>query len=104
VEEEECRDCLAENIRRLARRRGVSVEQLADLSGLSRSTLWAILASKYNATIRTVVRVANALDCRPRDLFDERWLPAHVTVREVPLAANPRSPTKSKTRHRPSSR
>jgi transcriptional regulator with XRE-family HTH domain len=94
VEEEECRDCLAENIRRLAHRRRLSIEQVADFSGVSRSTLWAILASKYNPTLRTVVRVANALDVTPRDLVDERSVSARTKQRSPQLAANPSSKKK----------
>jgi transcriptional regulator with XRE-family HTH domain len=72
VDERECRAYLADNIRRIAKRHRISIERVADLAGLSRSTVWALLAQKHNPTLRTLVVLANALNCRPQDLIAVR--------------------------------
>jgi transcriptional regulator with XRE-family HTH domain len=70
VTERECRERLARNVRRLARRKRMSIEHLADFAEISRATLWRLLACMHNPTLRTLVKLANALECSPKDLLD----------------------------------
>jgi len=72
VDERECRECLAANVRRLAKRKRMSIEQLADFAGLSRAALWKVLARKHNPTLRTLAKLSEALGCDVRDLFELR--------------------------------
>ena len=56
-------------MRRLAQRRRLSIERVADTADLSYGTLWKLLAGKHNPTLRTLVKLANALGCDPEDLL-----------------------------------
>ena len=69
VDEAACRELLARNVRRLAQKRGLSVERVADMADVSYSTLWKLLASEHNATLRTLVKLAKALGCQPSELL-----------------------------------
>ena len=69
MRESECRERVATNVRRLARRKRISIEHLADFAGLSSGTLWKLLAHQHNPTLRTLVKLANALECDPQDLL-----------------------------------
>ena len=70
MDEKKCLGYLAVNIRLHARKKGKAIETVADLAGLSRATLWAILSEKHYPTLKTLVRLANALECRPGVLLD----------------------------------
>ncbi len=65
----ELRERLAENIRRLAAERGISLNTLADLSGYSRSQFFEIMACRATASIDFVWYVALALEVAPSDLL-----------------------------------
>jgi len=56
------RAALADNVRRLAEARGLSLYVLADFAGLSRAYLYAILRGEKSPTITTVAKLASALD------------------------------------------
>jgi transcriptional regulator with XRE-family HTH domain len=56
------REVLATNIRREALARGVGLNALADLAGVSRSGLYSVLAGETAATVDWVEKVAGALD------------------------------------------
>ena len=70
MDESECLACVAANIRKRARRRRLTLERLADLSGISRASMWSLLAGDHYPTLRSLVRIANALGCEPRDLLE----------------------------------
>jgi transcriptional regulator with XRE-family HTH domain len=69
VDEAGCREILARNVRRLAQKRGMSIERVADTADVSYSTLWKLLGSEHNATLRTLVKLAKALGCQPSELL-----------------------------------
>lgn len=51
--------------------KNVSVSKLARLSGLSESYIRLLLAGKKSPTIRTLEKLATALEVTIRDLLDE---------------------------------
>lgn len=51
------------------KRRGLSVNRLADFSGMGRGRLSEILAGKSSPTLRTVSKLAEALEVSVSDLF-----------------------------------
>lgn len=58
----------AANVQRLMLERGLSVNKLADFSGIGRGRLSDILAGKGSPTLRTVGRVADALGVTAAEL------------------------------------
>ena len=60
---------VADEIRRRAGDHNLSIERLADAAGVSRSMMWAVLSCAHSPNISWLVKVANALQCRPRDLL-----------------------------------
>lgn len=56
------RERLAENVRRLRRRREVSQETLADLAGLHRTYVGSIERGERNVSIDNICRLARALE------------------------------------------
>ena len=49
----------------------LSVNRLADFSGVGRGRMSEILTGKSSPTVRTVGRIAEALDVTARDLFQD---------------------------------
>lgn len=62
---------LSKRIRLLMAAKGWSVNRLADFSGVGRGRMSEILAGKSSPTVRTLGRLAEALDVNVRDLFEE---------------------------------
>lgn len=60
---------LADNIRDVAKRREISLNRLADLSGVSRSQLYNVLAGGTSASISWITRVATTLEVEPWQLI-----------------------------------
>lgn len=60
---------VAARIRALARQRGWSGNQLADFATVGRGYLSDILAGKKSPTVRTLAKLARALDVEARDLL-----------------------------------
>jgi len=60
---------LSARIRELTRKRRWSVNQLADFSQVGRGSLSDMLAGKKSPTVRTLVKIAKALEVEVRDLF-----------------------------------
>jgi transcriptional regulator with XRE-family HTH domain len=52
------------------RRKGWSVNKLADFSGLGRGYLSDVLTTKKSPTVRTLVKIADALEIEVGDLFE----------------------------------
>jgi transcriptional regulator with XRE-family HTH domain len=60
---------VVQRIREVARRKGLSVDALADAAEVSRSYLWKVLAGRFSPTIKTVAKIAGALEVDPLELF-----------------------------------
>jgi len=65
VEDQRLQTVVCERIREAARRKGLSVNRLADFAGLSSSYLSAVLRGEKSPTLRTLDRVATALEIDP---------------------------------------
>ncbi len=61
---------VAENIKLAARRRRLSMNRLADFSGLNRPHLLRVTSGKADATIGWLAQLAEHLDVDLRSLFD----------------------------------
>jgi len=66
------RTSVAAKIRELAAARGVSIERLADLAGISRAMLWRVLNGSSSPTLDTLGKLADALGVGARDLMPGR--------------------------------
>lgn len=64
-----CRKHVADQIRKLARERGLTLCSVADLSGISRGYFERVLACKHAPTIDWLVRVSNTLEVPPSRLL-----------------------------------
>jgi len=53
------------------KRKGLSQDKLAELSGLDRAHLYRLESGKQIMTIRTLQLIANTLDVRVRDLIGD---------------------------------
>ncbi len=62
---------LAKRIRTLMAVKSLSVNRLADFSGVGRGRMSEILGAKSSPTVRTLERVADALGVSIRDLFED---------------------------------
>jgi len=63
------RALVAKNVRAVAKRRGVALTALADFAAVSRSQLFAVLASETSPTLDWIAKVATALDVEPWQLL-----------------------------------
>ncbi|MGV8084522.1 MAG: helix-turn-helix domain-containing protein [Coriobacteriia bacterium] len=59
-------------LRRLRQERNLSQEELAHLAGLDRTYVSSCEAGRRNATIKTIVRLAEALNVDPSALVSDR--------------------------------
>ena len=62
---------LGERLRRLRDKKGISLKELAETSGLSRSYLTQIESGAANPSLGSIKRIANVLDVRLFELFSE---------------------------------
>lgn len=60
---------LGTHIRQLRERKSMSQEDLAGDSGIPKSQVARIERAKINTTIRTLIKIANALEIEPKDLL-----------------------------------
>lgn len=65
VTPDELRARIAARIREHAKRRGLALSRLADDAGISRATMWAVLAGRVAATSDTLAKVAGVLGVDP---------------------------------------
>jgi len=65
---------LGSAIRAARKERGLSQEALADLAGIDRSHMGKIERGERNVSILNVIRIADALDCKPSGLLDSAQL------------------------------
>lgn len=66
---EKLREVLAHNIRKVASRRSIGLNRLADIADVSRSQLFNVLAKGSSASIDWIARVAAALEVAPHELL-----------------------------------
>lgn len=59
---QQCREAIAELVKRARHAAGISQVQLAERAGLSRTNIERIESAKYNVTIDTLSLIARALD------------------------------------------
>lgn len=60
---------LIARVRELARKKHWSANRLADFSGIARGYLSDMLAGRKSPTVRTLSKIARALEVSVRDLF-----------------------------------
>lgn len=60
----------ARKVRELRQRLGLSQDELAHKAGLHRTYIGAIERNERNITLRTLARLAIALQCRPKELLE----------------------------------
>lgn len=65
VPPEELRERLAQNIREVAKRKGVTLTDLADRAGVSQAAFWESMSGRSGPSIDFVAKVAMALDVDP---------------------------------------
>lgn len=65
----EIQELLALNLRRIRVAKNISQDELALLAGVERAYVGHIERGNKNPTILTLEKLANALSCRPIDLF-----------------------------------
>lgn len=63
---------LGRSVRALRRARGLSQQELAERSGISRSYLAGIEGNKRNPSLRVIAALARALEVAPAQLLEER--------------------------------
>ena len=80
MEPGELRDAVARNIRASARRKRLTLNALADFSGVSRSGLYAVLATTTSPTIDWIAKVASALGVEPAQLLTPRPAPKRESI------------------------
>lgn len=62
---------LSKNCKRRRRNQGLSVARLEQVSGVKAATIWHIEGGTgANPTLRTLCKLADALDCPLSDLFE----------------------------------
>jgi transcriptional regulator with XRE-family HTH domain len=62
---------VAKRIRSFMNTRGLSINRLADFSGIGRGRLSEILSGQSSPTLRTLGRLAEALEVRAKDLLPD---------------------------------
>jgi transcriptional regulator with XRE-family HTH domain len=65
VPPEELRGRLAQRIREVAKRKGITLTDLADRAGVSQAGFWLAMGGKSGPSIDFVAKVAMALDVDP---------------------------------------
>lgn len=58
------------HIRQIRERKNISQQNLADLCNMPKSTVGRIERAEINTTIKTLVKIANALEISPKDILD----------------------------------
>lgn len=57
------------HIRQVRERKNLSQQNLADICNLPKSTIGRIERAEINTTVRTLVKIANALEIEPHELL-----------------------------------
>jgi transcriptional regulator with XRE-family HTH domain len=61
---------LTSRVLELAKKKGYSINRLADFSGISRGHLSNVLRGQMSPTLKTLDRIAEALDVQAKDLLE----------------------------------
>jgi len=70
VSEEEFIINLGVNIRRLRERKNLSQQNLADTCNIPKTSIGRVERGEVSVTIKTIIKIANALEIEPKDVFD----------------------------------
>ena len=70
ISEESFIENLGRHIRQLREKKNISQEALADDCGIPKIQIGRIERAEINTTIRTLIKIANALDIEPKELLD----------------------------------
>lgn len=68
------------NVRKMRKQRGLTQEKLAELADLDRTYIGLIERGQRNVTIRSIEKIANALE-----------VPAHILLKEIKLKRSKKS-------------
>lgn len=66
-----------ENAKRIRTERGMSIQSLADAIGMERAQLSRTLGGYASPTLKTMERIAKALDCDVSEFLEELEVAAH---------------------------
>jgi transcriptional regulator with XRE-family HTH domain len=69
VDPEELRSIIAANLRRAAAQRGLSLNQLCDLAGVTRSAFYRAVTGKGAMSTDSIAKLAEALEVEPAELL-----------------------------------
>ncbi|MBW1657289.1 helix-turn-helix domain-containing protein [Flavobacterium quisquiliarum] len=58
------------HVRKIREKKGLSQQDLADDCGITQNQVGRIERAEINTTVKTLVRIANALDIEPKELLD----------------------------------
>ncbi|MCR4031839.1 MULTISPECIES: helix-turn-helix domain-containing protein [Flavobacterium] len=58
------------HVRQIREKKGLSQQDLADDCGITQNQVGRIERAEINTTIKTLVKIANALDVEPKELLD----------------------------------
>ncbi len=61
---------LGSHIRQIRERKNLSQQNLADICDLPKTTIGRIERAEMNTTIKTLVKIANALEVEPKELLN----------------------------------
>ena len=61
---------LGRHIRQIRERKNLSQQNLADICDLPKTTIGRIERAEMNTTIKTLVKIANALEIEPKELLN----------------------------------
>lgn len=81
VEAVALRKVLASNLRRVAKRKGMSLNALADFAAVSRSQLYDVLAGRKAASTDWLAKIAAPLNVEPWELLKKVQPSEMTTVR-----------------------
>ena len=70
ISEETFLSNLGIHIRQLREKKNLSQENLAHDCNISKSQIARIELAKINTTVKTLIKIANALEIEPKELFD----------------------------------
>lgn len=58
------------HVRQIRERKGLSQQNLADDCGITQNQVGRIERAEINTSLKTLIKIANALDVEPKDLLD----------------------------------
>ncbi|PBJ13083.1 helix-turn-helix domain-containing protein [Flavobacterium sp. ACN6] len=58
------------HVRQIREKKGLSQQDLADDCGITQNQIGRIERAEINTTIKTLIKIANALDIEPKELLD----------------------------------